>query len=142
MTDTFKFFTPVKVRYNDTDAQGHVYFGQYYTFFDEGVEAYLAAIGYDYQTMLAEDVDFVYAESHCVYKSSAKWPEILHVYTRLGHLRNRSVRFEFEILAKQDKRLVATGYIAAVTVNRHDYQPCSVPNGLRQAAENYQTEGK
>ncbi len=138
MTNTFRFFTPVKVRYNDTDAQGHVYFGQYYTFFDEGVEAYLAAIGYDYQTMLANDVDFVYAESHCVYKASARWPEILHVYTRLGHLGNRSVRFEFEILAKQDQRLVATGYIAAVTVNRHDYQPCTVPNGLRQAAENYQ----
>jgi acyl-CoA thioester hydrolase len=138
MTQSFKFHAPVKVRYNDTDMQGHVYFGQYYTFFDEGVEGYLTAIGYGYQQMLADHNDFVYAESHCSYKSSAKWPELLRVHTRIGHVGNRSLRFEFEIIAETDARLIAVGHIVAVTVNRHTYEPHPVPPGLRQAVAAYE----
>jgi acyl-CoA thioester hydrolase len=138
MKPSFDFFEPVKVRYVDTDQQGHVYFGHYYTYFDEGVEGYLRAIGYDNQTMLADLTDFLFAESHCTYKSSAKWPEILHVYTRIGHVGRRSLRFEFEIWGQDDRRLIATGYIAAVTVNRDSFKPCPVPVKLREAVEAFQ----
>ncbi len=137
----FKFYEPVKVRFNDTDLQGHVYFGQYYSFFDEGVEAYLAAIDYDYQTMLAVDnTDFLYAESHCTHKSSAKWPDILNVHTRIGHIGRRSLRFEFAIWDEANKRLIATGYIAAVTANSQTYEPHPVPDGMRQAVNAFEDE--
>jgi acyl-CoA thioester hydrolase len=136
----FKFYTPVKVRFDDTDLQGHVYFGQYYSFFDEGIEGYLAAIGYEYQAMLHDNTDFLYVESHCTYKSSAKWPEILNVYTRIGHIGRRSLRFDFEITAQNDNRLVATGYIAAVTANRNTFTPHAVPDGMRQAVAAYEGE--
>ena len=137
----FKFFAPVKVRYEDTDQQGHVYFGKYYAFFDEGVEGYLQALDYNMDKLLAEQTDFVFAESHCTYKSAAKWPEMLHVYTRIGHIGRRSLRFEFEIWADEDSRLVATGYIAAVTVDHETFKPHPVPNGLRQAVAAYEGEG-
>jgi acyl-CoA thioester hydrolase len=136
----FKFFTPVKVRYQDTDQQGHVYFGVYYTYFDEGVEGYLEAIGYSYRQMLADKIDFIFVESHCTYKSSVKWPEVLKVHTRIGHIGRRSLRYEFEIWADADGRLVATGYIAVVTVDRDTFKPQPVPDALRQAVANYEGE--
>lgn len=138
MTDSFKFYTPLKVRFNETDLQGHVNFGQYYFYFDVGVEAYLEAIGYNYQAMLADNTDFIYAESHCTYKSSAQWPEVLHIHTRIGHIGQRSLRFEFEVMAEADQRLVATGYIAAVTVDRATFKPHPVPEGLREAVTAYE----
>jgi len=111
----FKFYTSVKVRFNETDLQGHVYFGDYYTYFDVGVEEYLAAIGYDYKTLLADKTDLLYVESHCIYKSSAKHQDVLRIYTRIGHLGRRSLRFEFEVRQEADDRIVATGHIVAVT---------------------------
>ena len=138
MTTSFKFYTPLKVRFNETDLQGHVNFGQYYFYFDVGAEAYLDTIGYNYQRLLADNIDFVYAESHCTYKSSAKWPEILQIHTRIGHIGQRSLRFEFEVLAQADERLVATGYIAAVTVDRANFKPQPVPEGLREAVTAYE----
>ena len=140
MADSFKFYAPLKVRFNETDLQGHVNFGQYYFYFDVGVEAYLEAIGYNYQQLLADNTDFVYAESHCVYKSSAKWPEILHIHTRISHIGQRSLRFEFEVLAQADGRLVASGYIAAVTVDRTSFKPQPVPEGLREAVTAYEAQ--
>jgi acyl-CoA thioester hydrolase len=135
---SFKFYAAVKVRFNDTDKQGHVYFGKYYEFFDEGVDGYLAAIDYDYHQLLADNTDFIYVESHCNYKSAAKWPEVLHVYTRIGHVGNRSLRFDFEIHAQNDQRLVATGHIVAVTADRTTFKPHPVPTRFRQAIAAYE----
>ncbi len=138
MSESFRFYAPVKVRFNETDRLGHVNFGNYYFYFDVAVEAYLDTIGYDYLTMQAEGVEFVYIESHCNYKAEAKWPEILHVHARLGHIGNSSFRFEFEILAQTDSRLVATGHIVGVTVDLDSFESCRVPDGLRQAVAAYE----
>ena len=48
---------PVKVRFNETDLQGHVNFGHYLFYFDAALIEYLAAIGYDFQALLADGVD-------------------------------------------------------------------------------------
>jgi acyl-CoA thioester hydrolase len=135
MNPPFEFHATIKVRYNETDLQGHVNFMHYYAYFDVGVIEYMEAIGYGYETMLAEGTDLLYAESHCEYKSSAKWPEVLRVYTRLGHIGQRSLRFEFEIRAEIDKRFVAQGYIVAVTANRDTFEVHSIPDSMRKVLE-------
>src|SRR3972149_6479990 len=94
MSEPFKFFAPLKVRFNETDLQGHVNFGQFLFYFDVGATEYHAAIGYDYDRMWAEGIDLLYAESHCNYKSPVKWPEVLNVHTRIAHLGRRSLRYQ------------------------------------------------
>ncbi len=138
MSLPFKFSTSVKVRFNETDLQGHVNFGHFYFYFDVGLTEYLEAIGYDYNHMLAEGADMVYVESHCRYHSPARWPDVLLVYTRLGHIGRRSLRFEFEIRAQADGRKVAEGHIAAATVVRGSFDALPVPEALRQAAEAFE----
>lgn len=138
MSAPYRFATPVKVRFNETDLQGHVNFGHYSFYFDVGLTEFLEAIGYDYQTMLEEGADMLYVESHCNFKSPARWPEVLEVYTRMGHMGNRSLRFEFEVRAQTDGRLVATGHIVTVTVTRDGFQPCPIPERLRQAVEGFE----
>jgi len=36
----FRFYYPVKVRFVETDAQGHVFFGHYLTYFDVGLRVH------------------------------------------------------------------------------------------------------
>lgn len=138
----FKFSTPIKVRFNETDLQGHVNFGQYLFYFDVGATEYMETIGYDYGRMLAEGIDLLYAESHCNYHSPAKWPEVLRVHTRIGHLGRRSIRYEFDIRADQDGRLVATGHVVAIAAERGTWAEREVPEGLRRAVEAYESGGK
>ncbi len=138
MTEQFKHRAPVKVRFNETDLQGHVNFGHYLFFFDIGLTEYLEEIGYDYQSMVEDGTDLLYVESHCNYKSPAKWPEVLDIKTRVADLGRRSLRFEFEVTAQTDDRLVATGHIVTVTVAKDSWEPCRVPDQLREAIEAYQ----
>jgi acyl-CoA thioester hydrolase len=138
MTSPFKFSTPLKVRFNETDLQGHVNFGQYLFYFDVGATEYMAAIGYSYDMMLADGVDLLYAESHCNYKSPVKWPETLNINTRIARLGRRSLRYEFDIRAEQDGRQVATGHIVAITAERGTWAEREVPDGLRRAVAEYE----
>ena len=138
LSTPFKFFAPIKVRFNETDLQGHVNFGQYYFYFDVGASEYMEAIGYDNAAMLKEDVELLYAQSHCDYKSSAKWPEVLNVHTRIASLGRRSIRYEFDVRAEKDGRQVALGHIVAVVIQRGTWAEREVPQGLRDAVEKFE----
>jgi len=138
MIEGFRFHSPVKVRFNETDLQGHVNFSQFYTYFDVGLTDYLEAIGYSYLRMQAGGADMLYVESRCRHRTPAHWPEVLLVYARMGHIGRRSLRFEFEVRAQADGRRVAEGHIAAATVARGSFDPLPVPEGLRQAAEAFE----
>ena len=139
---SFKFSTPVKVRYNETDLQGHVNFIHYFAYFDVGVTEYFAAIGYSYSEMLADGADMLYVESHCEYKSRATWPDVLNIHTRIAHLGRRSIRFEFEVIAENDGRVIAVGHIVTVTAAPVTFEPREIPERLRRAVAAYEGEAK
>lgn len=138
--EKFKFYYPLPVRFQDTDLQGHVYFGTYFTYFDEGLSAYLRTIGYPYKKLPELGIDLIYVEARCQYKSAAYFEEILHVHTRIANIGNSSITFEFAIFEEQSDRLVATGQITAVTVEPGTYRTVRVPDAIRQAVHAFEGE--
>ena len=55
------------IRYRDTDAQGHVYFANYFVFCDEAWGAYMRHIGVPYQGLAKFGVDTYYVNAKCEY---------------------------------------------------------------------------
>ncbi len=136
----FKFHTPVRVRFNETDLQGHVNFGHYLFYFDVGVTDYLKMIGYSYQQMQDDHVDMLYLESHARYLSSSYFNETLNIHTRIGHIGNSSMRFEFQAIAASDGRAVAEGHIAVVIIQHGTRQKIRVPDRIREAVAKYENQ--
>lgn len=141
MEEKFRFYCSLRVRYVETDAQGHVFFGNYLTYFDIGLLEYTRAVGYTYQDMLASGVDMFYVESACQYKGRAYFDNLLHVHTRVGHIGNTSFTFEFAIYKQPADELIATGKITAVTVDPKTAQPVRVPDALREAVARFEQAG-
>jgi acyl-CoA thioester hydrolase len=50
--EKYRFIHTIQVRYADTDAQGHVYFSNYLTYFDEAHTAYLREIGFPWSKLV------------------------------------------------------------------------------------------
>jgi acyl-CoA thioester hydrolase len=141
MPEPYRFYTPLRVRYNETDAQGHVNFAWYLNYFDVALIEYLRSLGYSYNDMLSEDLDMLYIDAHCAYKSAAYFDEMLNVRCRAGKIGNTSMRFDFQIFAQADERQVASGEIVVVIARRESYQKVRVPDRLREAVEVYETGG-
>jgi acyl-CoA thioester hydrolase len=133
-----RFYSRIKVRYNETDMQGHVNFGQYLFYFDVGATEYLEAIGFGYDRLLSEGIDLLYAESHCNYYSRVRWPEVLRVHTRISQVGRRSLRYDFEVVSETDGRRVATGHIVAVAAERSTWKEKELPAGLRTAIASHE----
>ena len=55
----------VHIRYAETDAQGVVYYVNYFVWFEVACTSYLRAIGYDYVTLERDGLGFVIAEASC-----------------------------------------------------------------------------
>jgi acyl-CoA thioester hydrolase len=140
MGQKYKFCHPLRVRYNETDAQGHVFFANYLNFFDIGLLEYTRAIGYAYADIVASGVDMFYVEANCQYKGRAYFDDLLHVHARIGHIGNTSFTFEFAIHKQPGDGLIATGKIVAVTVDAKTEQPVRVPGGLREAVARFEGE--
>jgi acyl-CoA thioester hydrolase len=137
-TNQFRFYYPIQVRYADTDAQGHVFFGEYLTYFDESLMAYLKAVECSVHDLLAAGIDLYYVDTGCQYKSPAYFSEVLHVYARMGRIGNTSLSLEFAIHKETNQDLVATGHITAVTVTKETGRPVRVPDRLRDAVAAYE----
>ena len=141
MDGKYRFHHPLRVRYSETDAQGHVFFGNYLNYFDIGLLEYTRAVEYGYQDMLASGVDMFYVASSCQYKGRAFFDDLLHVHTRIGRFGHTSFTFEFAIFRQPDEELIATGTITAVAVDAGTEQPVRVPDELREAVARFEHVG-
>ncbi len=136
--ERFKFFEPLRVRFAETDSQGHVFFGNYLTYFDEALTQYQHAIGCTYQDVLDLGLDYFYAHSECDYKSRAFFEEVLNVHARAGQIGNSSITFEFAAFKARNDELVATGKIVAVVIDPQTKKPVPVPDIFRDAVARYE----
>ena len=137
----YRFYHPLRVRYSETDAQGHVFFGNYLNYFDIGLLEYTRALGYGYQDMLASGVDMFYVESGCQYRGRAYFDDLLHVHARIGRFGYSSFTFEFAVYRQPGEELIATGHITAVAVDPETAKPVRVPDELREAVARFERGG-
>lgn len=136
--EKYKFFEPVRVRFQDTDLQGHVYFATYLTYFDEGLTGYMHAIECTYADLKRVGVDLYYIHTECDFKSEGFFEEVLNVHVRAGKIGNSSITFEFAALKTHNDELVATGNIIAVTVDPETKKPVRVPDLFRDSVARYE----
>ncbi|UCH60538.1 MAG: acyl-CoA thioesterase [Anaerolineales bacterium] len=139
MIQPFRFYTDLRVRFNETDAQGHVNFAWYLNYFDIALLAYLHTLGYSYSQMLQDGQDMLYIDAHAVYQAPAYYDDLLRIHCRIGKLGNTSMRFDFQIFKPTVEHLVATGEITVVCAQRDTYEKLRVPEVIRQAVAAYES---
>jgi acyl-CoA thioester hydrolase len=124
--------TPVSVRYAETDQMGIVYYANYLVWFEVGRVAWCKAKGFHYAEMEAkENRLMVVAEAGCRYKSPAHFGEEIVVRTSLAKATDRVIRYRYEIRAKNNEQLLATGGTAHV-VTDPEFRPARLPDSYRK----------
>ncbi len=130
--DHYRFSTSVRVRFAETDAQGVVYNGSYFTYLEVGRVEYFRRIGLSFQ---GSQYDLTLAEASCRYHSPAKFDDILDIYVRVAHVQNTSFVFEYLIQHRDTGRRVATARTVMVVLDRKTKKPVKLPQALRDTIE-------
>jgi acyl-CoA thioester hydrolase len=118
--------TRLRVRYAETDNMGVVHHANYLIWMEAGRVDLCKAYGFDYRDMENEGIYLAVAESHCRYRSPARFDDEVIVKTWIETANTRLVTFRYEMrLADSDRRL-ATGSTRHVFVS-HAMRPTHLP---------------
>jgi len=113
---TKPFELPVRVYYEDTDAQGVVYYANYFRFMERSRTEWLEAMGIDHVTMMNEDKRIlVVTEAHAKFLIPARLGDSLIVTAKLNRLGRATFEIEQNIYrdSLQGELLIQGGVTAA-----------------------------
>jgi len=131
----FRFAVRTRVGFDETDAQGIVYYGRYMPYFDRARVEYLRHLG-----LLRPEsgsAEFVMRAQHVEYHAPARFDDELEVFVRVRRLGRTSVTWEFEAWNAASGEHLATSSQTAVYVA--DRRPVRVGDGMRGAVAAFDT---
>lgn len=132
-----RYYFSVPVRYADTDAQTHVFFGNYFTYMDEAYMGYLEAIGFSWATLADMGLETYYVSADCEFLGRAYYGDVLHVHTDCSRLGNTSLTVEMKVVNSASGATVASGRMTAVMIDSASERPVRIPDDFRAAVERF-----
>ena len=130
--DNKPFAWPVRVYYEDTDAQGVVYYANYFRFLERARTEWLRSLGVDMVRLMAEERRiFVVAEVQARFLAPARLSDELVVTARLEKLTRVSFDIEQNIYRNSvgDEPLIAAS-VKAAYLDADTMRPKRIPTSL------------
>jgi len=126
---TKPFELPVRVYYEDTDAQGVVYYANYFRFMERARTEWLEAMGVDHVTLMNEENRIlVVTEAHAKFLIPARLGDKLIVTARLSRLGRATFEIEQNIYRDSlEGELLIQGGVTAAYLAADTMKPKRIP---------------
>ena len=137
---TYRAVYENRVRFAETDQQGIVFYGEYVTYQDEAVTAFLRDLGYDYDAIRAADWDIHVVSTELNYRQPARFEDVLVNEVRVANIGEASIEFDYRARRQADNELVVEGAVTHVAVDATTGEPTRVPESFRDAVATLESE--
>lgn len=123
---------PVRVYYEDTDAQGLVYFANYFKFMERARTEWLRSLGFEQDKFMEHQRRFfVVVKTQAQFIVPAKFNEQLAVTVRVTKTARASFEIEQNIYRdSQDGVLLCSGQVRVACLNADTLKPVKLPELL------------
>jgi len=92
----------IRVRYQETDAQGHVHHSNYLNYFEVARTEMLRSSGRSYSELEADGIMLVVVKATLDYRRGAKYDEVLNVKTTLKRAKGARIVHQYQITCGPD----------------------------------------
>lgn len=129
---TEPFHWPVRVYYEDTDAQGVVYYANYFRFMERARTEWLRAHGVEQDRLLGEQRRiFVVTETRAQFHKPARFNESLVVTVEVAERARASFLLRQAVLrGSLSGELLCTGSVRAACLDADTHKPSKLPDSL------------
>jgi acyl-CoA thioester hydrolase len=130
--DAKPFEWPIRVYYEDTDAQGVVFYANYFRFMERARTEWLRALGVDQVAMMEQDRRiFVVTETSAEFLSPARFNDQIIVTAGLAELTRATFNIEQNIyLDNPQRKLLLRSHARAALLNADTMRPVRVPASI------------
>jgi acyl-CoA thioester hydrolase len=134
------FVHRLRVRYNECDAQGHVFNANYFVYFDVAVtELWREALG-SYEALTAGGLDLVVAETGARFRAPARFDDELEITLELERVGKTSMVSAIGIT--RDGRVLVEGRIVHIFVRADRLsEKAAIPVHVRRILRRYRAGG-
>jgi acyl-CoA thioester hydrolase len=115
----------LRVRYEETDMMGVVYYSKFLNWFEVGRVGLLREIGFGYAEWVRHEIQFPVVQAHADYSASARFDDEILIRTKVASIGTKSVRFENEVYRLPDMKQLATGHTVHALVSKGSSIPFS-----------------
>jgi len=120
-----------RVRYQETDQMGVVYYANFFVYFEMGRTEYLRSLGLPYSELEKEHIYFPVIEAHCRFRLPAHYDDVLIIQTCVSELKHATIEFSYKVIRESDTSLVAEGSTKLACLNA-SRKPASMPEKLKK----------
>jgi acyl-CoA thioester hydrolase len=107
----------VRVRYAETDQMGVVYHANYLVWCEIGRTDFIRALGRSYADLERDGVTLAVSDAALRFIGSARYDDLVHVFTRLETLRSRGLTFAYRIVHAETGRPLVTATTSLVALD-------------------------
>ena len=111
------FETEERVRYSETDQMGVAHNKSYFEWFEIGRTEFCRRKGISYREIEAQGFYLVVVEAFCKYRKPLRYDQMFIIRVSLREAASKKVVFDYQILTKEDRQLVASGYTVHIATN-------------------------
>ncbi|GJQ58716.1 MAG: acyl-CoA thioesterase [Candidatus Scalindua sp. AMX11] len=126
----------VRVRYQETDQMGIVYYSNYFVYFEMGRIEFLRNLGISYAELEDEKVFLAVVDAQCRYRSPAKFDDLLVVNTCITQLKYTRIEFCYEIRRVDEEKLIAEGSTMLACLDG-ERKPMVIPDKVKKAIDSH-----
>jgi acyl-CoA thioester hydrolase len=134
----FKYAAHTRVGFSDTDAQGIVYYGRYFPYFD------LARVEYHRHLALTTAQlagnEFVMRAMSVDYQAPAAFDDLIEIFVRLARVGRTSATYEFAAYRADDDVLMATATQTLVLIDLEERKACPIPEAFIETVRAFEGE--
>ena len=124
----FKYAAHTRVGFSDTDAQGIVYYGRYFPYFDLARVEYHRHLGLTRKQLTGNE--FVMRAMNVEYHAPAVFDDLIEIFVRLARVGRTSATYEFAAYRKDDDALMVNATQTLVLVDLDERKACPIPEGF------------
>jgi len=133
----YKHYLPIQVRYGDIDAQWHVNNANFLVYIEQARVSYLLALGlWDAQSY--QDIGLIVADVHMAYVAPIDLTQKVRVGIRVGHLGNKSLRFEYQIEDSENGAVLGRAETVMVAYDYRAKTSMPVPDSWRKIIREFE----
>ena len=122
---------PVRVYYEDTDAEGVVYFANYLRFMERGRTEWLRSLGVEQDRLRAErGLCFTVTATDVRFRRPARFNDELVVRTRVVDAGRVRFTLAQHVFRRNDPQALVTAQCVAACVDADSFRPRRIPAGL------------
>ena len=135
--------TILLVEFAETDMAGIVHFAHFFRWMESAEHAFLRSLGFSVHPTQSEAVSgWPRLKVECTYRNPLRFEQEVEVVLRVAEVRNRSVRYRFDIRPAGGEPAASGSVVAVyarVDARNGALQAASIPEDLRKHLEHWQT---